>query len=77
VKNNAAPPGAVLIALVAVRALAYTPVSWKFYSDVFAFFFKAQIRPLQAEKYKTCMLAYLGLEIFADSAPRPSQSVEM
>ena len=40
-------------------------------------FLKAQIGPLQAEKYKTCMLAYLGLEIFADSAPRPGQSVEM
>ena len=32
---------------------------------------------MQAEKYKICMLAYLGLEIFADSAPRQGQSVEM
>ena len=38
VQNNAAPPGAVLIALVGVRALAYSPVSWKFNSDVSAFF---------------------------------------
>ena len=38
VQNNAAPRGAVLIALVAVRALAYSPVSWKFNSDLFAFF---------------------------------------
>ena len=42
VQNNAAPRGAVLIALVAVRALAYSPVSWKFNSDLFAFF-KGQI----------------------------------